>query len=348
MALLVYLTSITDSERHHIQAFISTIGRKRYNQITERLGIEPFQVHYEQVVRTPEKAWDYCSEKKGVRNSREDSDGESSEEESTRHGCPAISFGERPRGRTNRGAGRRGVDWQQLRDLAAGGLSDRQLLESNEHVGLVLGHWNAYRWAKSVLRAPLNTATEWSERGVIVFWGPAGCGKSKRVRAECEELGIPLWVAPVGATGAWYDGYDNHAAALFDDFVGGMSFRDLLNILEGNKVLVQVKGSSVTWCPKLVYFTSDRHWTQWLFPKGPDRGLGPLSPEEESQLGRRITLCEEMQGSPVPLAQALGMNPSCCGGGYNTGAPSASPPPQDAPDPLFFTEEEWADILRSL
>lgn len=123
-----------------------------------------------------------------------------------------------------------------------------------------------------------------------------------------------------------------------------MSFRDLLNLLEGNQVRVQVKGSHVTFKPAVVYFTSDRHWSQWLFPKGPDRGLGPMSEEEQAQLGRRISLCEEIRPQR-DLNQALGMNPSRGGGGHNTvPASPASPPTREA----FISEAEMQEILKDL
>lgn len=323
-----------NTERDHIQAFISCRDRRRFNQITARCGLEPYQVHYKPCWRTPDKAWDYCSERKGQHEQGQDGGtGEAEDEEDgTRCGCPSFSFGQRPerRGGQRSNSGRRGVDWLAIRDLAGSGLPERFVLQSDECVGLIRGHFQYYRWAKSVLTAPQNTPDEWSQRSVFVYWGPTGAGKSKRVREECARFGLPLWVAPVGALGAWYDGFDGHFAALFDDFTGGMPLRDLLNLLEGNKVRVQVKGSFVTFGPSVVFFTSDRPWQQWLFPKGPDRGLGPLSPEEEAQLGRRITYQEEVR-SPIQVAQALGMphiitNPISLGVGDNTETPTPSSP----------------------
>jgi len=343
-----------ESGRHHIQAFISTKRRLRYSQITKILGLRPNQIHYEPVVRTPQAAWDYCSVRKRAGDS-------GSNEESTRHGCDAFEFGERPvavRGGQRSGAGRPSVDWPRLLELAGGEQSDRELLHKRDGDSvLAISHWNAYRSAKAVLRAPRNVPAEWSERYTIVYYGSAGAGKSRRVRAECATSGLSLWVSPVGTCGLWYDGYDGHAAALFDDFVGGMSFRDLLNLLEGNQVLVPIKGSFVTWRPSLVYFTSDRHWREWMFPKGKDQGLGPMSEEEQAQLGRRISMCVHIEGDPVPLSWALGMQstlpvparvlcaddlrqgsqdgvePICVGGGGgdNTDAP---PPPHVASPPV--------------
>lgn len=93
-----------------------------------------------------------------------------------------------------------------------------------------------------------------------------------------------------------FDGYDNHDAVLFDDFRGEMSFSDMLNLLEGNKLQVPVKGTYVPFAPKLVFFTSDRHPREWAFI-GRDGRPTPTSPEDYAQLARRITCIREWRGS---------------------------------------------------
>lgn len=239
-----------------------------------------------------------------MEDSEADRDGES--EDNTRCGCLGWTFGERPvDGRSKRG---RELALGPLLDAVELGRSDRDILRDPELGVIAFRHSAAYKWAKRVFTAPQNTSTEWAKRRVIIYHGAAGAGKSRRVREECERAGLPLWVAPVGAAGAWYDGFDGHAAALFDDFTGGMSLRDLLNILEGNKVQVPVKGSFVTFAPSVVFFTSDRPWQQWMFKKGPGTDLAPLSQEESAQLGRRITLQEEVRLART-LNEALGMGP---------------------------------------
>jgi len=291
-----------------------------------------------------------------------DSD-DASEQASTRHGCVGWSFGQRPLDGRTRGGQR--LVLEPLFDAIKSGQSDRDILLDAELGRVAFLHASSYRWAKQVLTAPRNVPEEWAKRDVCVYWGAAGAGKSQAVRAECHVLGRSLWCAPIGASGAWYDGYDGHYAALFDDFRGGMPLSDLLNILEGNQVLVPVKGSFRTWCPKLVFFTSDRPWQQWMFKKGGGSELAPLSPEEEAQLGRRITIQREFRGPPVPLNVALGMRavgengraerdrsplgdvgeengdslPTGGGGGDNTG----TPPP--FPDNIIGFEQVFSPLL---
>lgn len=77
-----------NTERNHIQLFIKTKRRHRYNEIIARLGLRNDQLHIDPVFRTPEKAWDYCTENKPS----SDEDGE--EIPNTRHGCVTWTFGQ--------------------------------------------------------------------------------------------------------------------------------------------------------------------------------------------------------------------------------------------------------------
>lgn len=125
-----------------------------------------------------------------------------------------------------------------------------------------------------------------------------GAGKSKRVREECAYAGLSLWVSPIGTRGSWFDGYDHHDCALFDDFTGDMPFRSLLQLLEGNKVQVPVKGGFTTFDPKVVFFTSDRHPLDWCFPDESGHYSGqrsPLNYIQAAQLFRRFTHTERVE-----------------------------------------------------
>lgn len=170
------------------------------------------------------------------------------------------------------------------------------------------------QYLRALIRFLFRITQEWSRRDVFVYWGGTGTGKSSACRKHCAEAGLTLWVAPIGSRGIWFDGYDGHDAALFDDFDGEMPFRDLLNILEGNQVLVPVKGSFVNWRPRVVFFTCERPPNEWLFTFGKERRL--LTRSELAQLERRIT---QVTHFATPYTNVLGVNP---GGGNND-------PPQD-------------------
>lgn len=103
----------------------------------------------------------------------------------------------------------------------------------------------------------------------------------------------------------------------------------MLNILDGYPVLVPVKGSFRLWRPKVVFFTSDRHPREWLFnvTDRVNEARQALDDQRWSQLERRITLIEEVQGH-----RALGMTLAITHmgegeGGLNIEAP---PPPSSS------------------
>jgi len=57
----------------------------------------------------------------------------------------------------------------------------------------------------------------------------------------------------------WFDGYDKHEIALFDDFRGSdCHFPTLLRITDRYVCRVEVKGASAWWCPRVIIFTSSQ------------------------------------------------------------------------------------------
>jgi len=105
-------------------------------------------------------------------------------------------------------------------------------------------------------------------------------------------------------------------------------FRDLLNLLEGNRMLVPVKGGFVCWRPSVVIFTCDRPPNEWSFNFGSQTRI--LSQSEYAQLERRLT---EVRHFPRSYLDALGMP-----GGGNTEPPQAVRP--------IFTEQDLMDFLE--
>lgn len=99
------------------------------------------------------------------------------------------------------------------------------------------------------------------------------------------------------------------------DFDGDMPFRQLFRFIEGYPVQVPVKGGFVTFRPKMVFFTSDRHPNGWNWIKDTvSRTRGLLSPEEQVQFYRRITRIYHLRSPPSPAFQTgrleFGMPPT--------------------------------------
>lgn len=93
---------------------------------------------------------------------------------------------------------------------------------------------------------------------VHVRWGAPGSGKTRYVyEAHAIE---DIWTH---GGGRWFDGYDGHKVALFDDFYGGIPLSLLLRITDRYPMRVEVKGGYVEWNPEVIYFTSNTHPENW-------------------------------------------------------------------------------------
>lgn len=92
---------------------------------------------------------------------------------------------------------------------------------------------------------------------VIVYYGDTGTGKTRSVHEQHEGL-------YVHSGGRWFDGYDGHEVALFDDY-GGSEFKltYLLKLLDRYECKVEVKGGMRQWIPKKIYVTSNKEPMLW-------------------------------------------------------------------------------------
>lgn len=125
-----------------------------------------------------------------------------------------------------------------------------------------------------------------------VFWfhGPTGTGKTrlayKCARALCKLRGVPdtdVWISSGGLR--WFDGYDGHTCAIFDDFRAKhvSSFAFLLRLLDRYPVSCEFKGGFVSWTPSFIFITC---------PEDPNVLFSTRKehvPEDIEQLSRRIT-----------------------------------------------------------
>lgn len=110
---------------------------------------------------------------------------------------------------------------------------------------------------------------------VIVFWGETGTGKTRTVWEHHDPDDIY-----VHAGDRWFDGYNGHSVAVFDDY-GGSEFKlsYFLKLLDRYPWRVPIKGSFVRWNPKRIYITSN---------KSPEEWYANAYPEHQRALMRRL------------------------------------------------------------
>lgn len=119
-----------------------------------------------------------------------------------------------------------------------------------------------------------------------IFWlhGRTGLGKSRFAHEFIDhvELGREWrsWQSYDNRL-KWFDGYDKHEIALFDDFRGAdCHFPTLLRISDRYVCRVEVKGASAWWCPRIIIFTSSQSL---------EAGFGHLgSSDRADQFYRRV------------------------------------------------------------
>lgn len=99
------------------------------------------------------------------------------------------------------------------------------------------------------------------EKTVILHYGYSGKGKTTGVVLANPEV----WIGMFGKS-VWFDGYDEHEVALFDEFGGKTNQLDLETFLGlTDKIVrrVEVKGGTTMFKAKTVHITSNVHPLDW-------------------------------------------------------------------------------------
>jgi hypothetical protein len=128
-------------------------------------------------------------------------------------------------------------------------------------------HPAAYlRYYKAIDRVKFNHDSEdnsFSPIEVLVLWGEAGTGKTRRAH----EIDPNLFSLDHSGQ-IWFDGYHGQETLLLDDFYGSIKYESLLRLLDGYKYALPIKGGH-TWKKwKRVIITSNTPPEHWY-----DRGL---------------------------------------------------------------------------
>lgn len=135
---------------------------------------------------------------------------------------------------------------------------------------------------------------------VLWWYGSSGRGKSETVWQEIGDQ--PYFVKAPGTR--WFDGYRGQSIAVFDDYRGDwFSYGYLLRLLDRYPMDVEVKGSTIPWCPTTIYITCPRRPEQLY--------AGIVAKDDGSiiQLTRRITEVRLFGDEPVDAPRVAGFDP---------------------------------------
>nr|AJP36430.1 replication-associated protein [Avon-Heathcote Estuary associated circular virus 15] len=117
----------------------------------------------------------------------------------------------------------------------------------------------------------------------LVIWlsGETGVGKTRSAVALAERIAPDNYWLSAGSL-RWFDGYDGHAIAIFDDLrTKHAEFSFLLRLLDRYPLRVEFKGGFIDWTPSIIIVTA---------PKSPTHMWSLRNDEDKQQLERRIHL----------------------------------------------------------
>ncbi len=92
---------------------------------------------------------------------------------------------------------------------------------------------------------------------VSYFWGPPGSGKSRRALGEATAIAGGIEGIYYKPRGLWWDGYQQQACVIVDDFYGWIKYDELLKITDRYPYKVQVKGGFEEFTSTHIWFTSN-------------------------------------------------------------------------------------------
>lgn len=138
------------------------------------------------------------------------------------------------------------------------GLSDIELLRTFPN--------SFVRYGRSIdrIRRTVTMAApyEFKAPRCTVWVGPTGTGKTRTVYSRDPNVFV-LSMPDRRGDMVWWDGYVRQKGILLDDYEGEIPYRQLLRILDGYPMQLQVKGSFVTKNWSHVYITSNLPVEDW-------------------------------------------------------------------------------------
>jgi len=173
-------------------------------------------------------------------------------------------------------------EWHAAIDAVKDGATEEEIALT--YTGTYIRYFKGLNRVRSFVGAQRN-----AEVDVLWLHGPTGCGKTRYAYDNYQDI----YSKPEGA---WFDGYDGHETALFDDFEAvDISITLLLKLLDRYPMTVPVKGGFVNWRPKTILITSNYNPVTWYSSKY--RGSKHLKALERRITGVMSSECFRSEGN---------------------------------------------------
>lgn len=239
-----------DSGREHLQGYVELERPMRRGQVQQLMG--QLTMHMEPRRGTRTEAREYCQK-----------DGDWAEIGRWRAG----------------GQGRRS-DLAGACESIKRGATEIEL--ANDHPTVLMRYSNGC--ARLIAIRERKRTKRWRDVHVSVLWGETGTGKTRFVY---ETHGYDEVYCKCGDMGSWWDGYTGQDVLLLDDFYGWIKHGQLLRVLDGHPLQLQIKGATTYAAWTKVYITSNKPPDQWY-----RMGLTP-------ELARRINVITQYPIGPA-------------------------------------------------
>jgi len=126
---------------------------------------------------------------------------------------------------------------------------------AREHFGSWVKNRKSFAEYQTLIRL---TRRSWKTK-VIVYYGPPGSGKTRRVYKECPE------VHDMHYRNGFWSTYRQQENVLIDDFEQGMLSRNtFLKLTDRYPLKIRVLHDWSEWVPKVIYITSNTHPDMWF------------------------------------------------------------------------------------
>lgn len=102
-------------------------------------------------------------------------------------------------------------------------------------------------------------ACRWRDVEVLVYYGAAGSGKTRKA---IDDAGDDFYILDQSER-VWFDGYSGEGTLIIDDFYGWIKHGMLLRILDGHPYRAEIKGGFTYGEWRRVVITSNKHPEQW-------------------------------------------------------------------------------------
>lgn len=235
MLYLVYQEEIGELGTPHLQGYCELVKRLTLSKV--KLLLNDNTAHIEARKGTQKQATDY-----------------SKKEATRKEGTAFYEFG------TAKEQGKRN-DVLNYRDAVIAGKRERDIMMDDDIVPVLARYPRLYAKFSNMTKPKRPEDFE-----CVLLIGTTGTGKSRYVLDKYEECIEDLYEIPVSNGTLWFDDYDKHPYALFDDFNGAsthMRLDALLRILDCGATKVPYKGGHMWFCPKVIYITTNVHPADW-------------------------------------------------------------------------------------